>query len=131
MCLFCQIVAGEIPARRVYEDEKTLAFLDIQPVHFGHMLVVPKNHFANLEEVEADDLKAVILTVKKMGRLLKEKLGYEGYNVAVNNDPVANQQIPHLHFHLIRRVKDDGLNVWTHELYGEGEAEDVLNKLKF
>jgi histidine triad (HIT) family protein len=131
MCLFCQIVAGEIPARRVYEDEKTLAFLDIRPVHPGHMLVIPKNHFNNLEEVEEDDLRAVILTVKKMGRLLKEKLGYEGYNVSVNNDPIANQEIPHLHFHLIPRIKDDGLNVWTHELYGEGEAEDILNKLKF
>jgi histidine triad (HIT) family protein len=130
MCIFCKIIAGEIPAHRVYEDEKTLAFLDIMPVHPGHILVVPKHHAANLEEIEEGDLIAVSLTMKKMGRLLKEKLGYEGYNACTNNDPVANQEIPHLHFHLIPRIKDDGLGTWLQKPYNEGEAEEVLSKLK-
>lgn len=130
MCLFCQIIAGEIPAYKVYEDEKTLAFLDIKPVRSGDILVVPKRHVANIEDIEADDLIAVSLTMKKMGRLIKEKLGYAGYNVSMNNDPVAGQEIPHLHFHLIPRIKGDGLRTWTQRSYNEGEAEEVLNKLK-
>lgn len=130
MCLFCQIIAGEIPAHKVYEDKKTLAFLDINPVHPGHILVVPKNHSANIEEISEDDLMAVSLTMKKMGKLIKEKLAYEGYNACTNNDPVANQQIPHLHFHIIPRLKGDGLSIWPQRPYRKGEAEEVLAKLK-
>jgi len=130
MCIFCQIINGEIPAHKVYEDEKTLAFLDIKPVHPGHILVVPKRHFANLEDIEEDDLMAVSLTMKKMGKLIKEKLAYEGYNACTNNDPVSGQEIPHLHFHLIPRIKGDGLNAWTQKAYNEGEAEIIAAKLK-
>jgi histidine triad (HIT) family protein len=130
MCIFCKIIAGEIPAHKVYEDEKTFAFLDIKPVHPGHILVVPKKHAANLEEIEEDDLAAVSLTMKKMGKLIKDKLGYEGYNACTNNDPVANQQIPHLHFHLIPRITGDGLNAWVQKAYDEGVAEEILSKLK-
>ncbi len=130
MCIFCKIIKGELPSYKIYEDDKTMAFLDINPVHPGHTLVVPKRHSVNLEDIAEDDLMAVSLTMKKMGRLIKDKLGYEGYNACTNNDPVANQEIPHLHFHLIPRIKNDGLSVWPQRPYQVGEAEKVLDKLK-
>jgi histidine triad (HIT) family protein len=130
MCIFCQIVAGEISADIIYEDEKTLAFLDNLPVHPGHILVIPKVHVINLEDVPETDLMAVSLTVKKMGALIKSRLGYEGYNVITNNDPVANQVIPHLHFHLIPRIKNDNLNIWPQTPYQKDELKEILEKLK-
>ena len=130
MCVFCKIAAGEIPAYKIYEDEQTLAFLDINPVNPGHILVIPKKHAANLEEVEMAELSALMSTVKKMGVRLKERLGYEGYNVLMNNDPVSGQAIPHVHFHIIPRKAGDGLNRWPENKYAEGEAEEIMNKLK-
>jgi len=130
MCVFCEIAAGEIPAYKIYEDEQTLAFLDINPVNPGHVLVIPKKHAANLEEVETAELSALMSTVKKMGVRLKERLGYGGYNVLMNNDPVSGQAIPHVHFHIIPRKAGDGLNRWPENKYAEGEAEEIMNKLK-
>jgi len=130
MCIFCKIVAGEIPAYKIYEDEDSLAFLDINPVNPGHALVISKKHAANLEEIEASDLQKLIVVVKIVGRLLKEKLGYAGYNVNISNDPVAGQEVPHLHFHLVPRKAGDGLMLWPHAQYAEGEAEEILRKLK-
>ncbi|MDD2680670.1 MAG: HIT family protein [Patescibacteria group bacterium] len=129
MCIFCKIIAGEIPAHKVYEDDKVLAFLDIKPVHPGHILVLPKKHAANIEEVEEVELSAIILAVKKMGALLKDRLGYEAYNIYQNNGPVAGQTVMHLHFHIIPRVANDNLNHWPVRDYTPGEAEEVLKKL--
>lgn len=129
MCVFCQIVKGDIPAYKVYEDEKNLAFLDIRPVNPGHILVIAKRHFINLEEIPSEDLAELILVVQKMGRLIKEKLGYEGYNVSENNDPVAGQEIPHLHFHVIPRIAGDGHVNWPHSSYKPGETEEILRRM--
>lgn len=130
MCIFCQIIAGEIPSYQVYEDERVLAFLDIRPINSGDILVVVKKHAANFEEVAEEDLQAAILAVKKIGRLIKEKLGYAGYNVIENNDPVAGQEVPHLHFHIIPRLAGDGIKFWPSHNYAPGEAEAILLKLK-
>ena len=129
MCLFCKIVSGEIPCSKVYEDDESLAFLDIAPVHKGHILVIPKKHYANLEEIPGGELQSLILIVKKCGLMLKEKLACAGYNVSENNDPVAGQEIPHLHFHLIPRLEGDGLASWRKEQYLPGEMAAVLKKL--
>lgn len=129
-CIFCKIIAGEIPCHKVYEDERTLAFLDINPVNPGHTLVVPKKHAANIEEADEETLYWLIKTVKKVGRSLKENLGAAGYNVAENNDAAAGQLVPHLHFHLIPRRENDGLKSWPQKQYGAGEAEAALNKIK-
>ena len=119
-CVFCKIVSGEIPSYKVYEDENTLAFLDIQPVSPGHTLVIHKKHFAC----------QLIKTVKKVGKILKKGLNLEAYNVQVNNDPLAGQVIPHVHFHLTPRLPGDGLRLWPQRKYESGEAEAVLAKLK-
>jgi len=129
-CVFCKIVAGQIPSYKVYEDEQTLAFLDIKPTSAGHTLVVPKKHYANLEEVPEDVLAAVIKTVKKIGKSLKDNLPTAGYNISENNDPIAGQIIPHLHFHVVPRTSNDGFKLWPQRNYATGEAEDVLNKIK-
>ena len=129
-CIFCKIIAGDVPAYQVYEDENVLAFLDVAPVNYGHILVIPKGHFANLEEIPEEKLAAVAAAVKKVGQALKRGLGAAGYNVQVNNDPVAGQVVPHLHFHVIPRQAGDGLKLWPQGKYADGEADEVAEKIK-
>lgn len=129
-CIFCKIVAGELSSHKVYEDGDTLAFLDISPVNYGHTLVIPKKHYENMEEITGKELRKVIGTVKKIGRAVKKGLGVKGYNVGVNNDSVAGQIVPHLHFHVIPRSAGDGLKLWPQGKYGDGEAEEAMMKIK-
>lgn len=128
-CIFCKIIKGEIPCYKVYEDEATLAFLDIKPTNPGHTLVIPKLHCKNMEEISEADLRSLILAIKKIGGLLKDKLGAAGYNIIENNDPAAGQLIPHLHFHIIPRSESDGLRPWPGSEYKPGEAEEIIKKL--
>lgn len=128
-CIFCKIIGGEIPSHKVYEDDKNLAFLDISPVNPGHILVIPKKHFSNMEEAPENDLCELMKAVKKVGRAMKDGLGADGYNINVNNDPVAGQIIPHLHFHIIPRTEGDGLKLWAQSKYKEGEAEETAKKI--
>ena len=129
-CIFCKIVSGELPSYKVYENKYTLAFLDINPVGLGHVLVISKKHYPSIEDTPEEELCEIIKTVKKVGKALKQGLGVEGYNVLKNNDPVAGQIIPHNHFHLIPRKEGDGLHLWPQKKYKEGEAEEVLKKIK-
>ncbi len=129
-CIFCKIITGEIPSFKVYEDEYTLAFLDINPVNPGHTLVVPKKHLVNIEEADEETLCQLMKTVKKVGLSLKDNLGAAGYNLGVNNGPVAGQLVPHLHVHVIPRIANDGLEPWPPKKYQVGEAEAVLKKIK-
>ena len=129
-CIFCKIISGELPSHKVYEDDNNLAFLDINPTSHGHTLVVPKKHFVNMEDVPEEELKQTILIVKKIGKKLKDGLGVESYNICVNNDPAAGQLIPHIHFHLVPRYKNDNLKPWPQASYPEGKAEEVLEKIK-
>lgn len=129
MCIFCKIISGEIPSYKVYEDEKTLAFLDIKPINLGHTLVVPKNHYANLSEIPETELSNLILIVKKVAVLLAEKLNFSDYTISENNGPLAGQSVPHIHFHIIPRFQDDKLESWEHKEYKEGEAEEIIKKI--
>lgn len=129
MCLFCKIVAGEIPSYKVYENDKVFAFLDIRPVHPGHTLIVPKNHCLNIEEATPETLFEIMSAVKIIGKLIKEKLGVPGYNLVVNNDPASGQVVPHLHFHVVPRYEGDDSSHWKNREYEDGEADDTLKKL--
>lgn len=131
MCIFCKIIAGEIPSYKVYEDDKIFAFLDIKPVNPGHILVVPKKHYQNMEEVSDNDLQALVLVVKKLGAALKNKLGVVAYNIHENNDLIAGQVVPHLHFHIIPRKEGDGFSHWHGSSYLPDEAENIVKKLSF
>ncbi len=129
MCIFCQIVKGEIPCYKIYEDDKVLAFLDIKPVNPGHTLVIPKKHFKTIEEINEDYLAYLIKVVKKIGNKLKNNLNVLGYNIQLNNDPVAGQEIAHLHFHVIPRLKNDNLKLFPQKSYNSGEAEEIVKKI--
>jgi len=128
-CIFCKIVAGEIPSYKVYEDDDVLAFLDIAPVAKGHTLIIPKKHWQNMEDISDDGLVKLIKGVKRVGNLLKEKLGVSGYNINENNDPVAGQAVPHIHWHIIPREEGDNIELWAQGRYKEGEAERIIKKL--
>lgn len=129
-CIFCKIVAGELPGHKIYENENVLAFLDIAPVSPGHTLVITKKHYVNFEDTPEEELGNLIKAVKKIGLAIKDSLGVSGYNVTENNDPVAGQIIPHIHFHVIPRNENDGLKLWPQGKYGQGEAGEVAGKIK-
>jgi histidine triad (HIT) family protein len=129
-CIFCKIIKGEIPSYKVYEDKYTFSFLDILPVNPGHVLVIPKKHFANIEEADEKTLCQIMKTIKKVGKALKDGLKIEGYNVGENNDKIAGQIIPHLHFHVMPRKKGDGLKLWSQKKYKKGEAEKIAKKIR-
>ena len=102
-CIFCKIAAGEIPCNKVYEDELVLAYYDINPITPGHTLVIPKAHYENFLAAPDEVLKEVIVRVKQVAAILKEKHGFTDYNLQQNNGEKAGQTVMHLHFHLIPR----------------------------
>jgi len=113
-CLFCSIVAGDIPSMKVDEDELTIAIMDINPAVPGHVLVMPKRHAANVLEVGPEDLSAVALAAQRMARRVTEKLGAEGVSISNACGAVAGQTVFHLHFHVIPRHAGDPLRLpWT------------------
>lgn len=133
MCVFCEIIKGNIPADKVYEDDDVLSFLDIKPNNPGHTLVIPKKHFQNLEEIDGLALGKLIIAVKKVGQMLKDKLGVLAYNIVVNNDPLAGQIVPHIHFHLIPRYQNDGLRFCKRVAGSKTlklSTEEIIAKLK-
>jgi histidine triad (HIT) family protein len=128
-CIFCKIVSGEIPSYQVYEDEKTIAFLDIAPVAPGHTLVATKNHYQNFEDITPYELDSLIQSVKTVGKLLTDSLKLKGYNVTVNNGEIAGQVIPHIHFHIIPRAEGDGLELWPQGKFEEAWAKNFLTQI--
>lgn len=129
-CTFCNIVAGSIPSTRVYEDEHTLAFLDIGPVAPGHTLVVPKTHSTNIFDVLPEDWHRVTESARKVAIALDAALSADGVNVMMNNREHAGQTVHHPHIHLIPRFKGDGFTLWPHGSYKEGEAAEIARKIK-
>jgi histidine triad (HIT) family protein len=100
-CLFCKIIAGEIPSKKVYEDDKVFAFEDIQPVAPTHVLIVPKRHFAGLKEAEASDAEIIGYCHLIAAQLGRERKIEEGYRTVLNVGPRSGQSVFHLHLHLI------------------------------
>ena len=128
-CLFCKIATGQIPCTRVYEDAKTLAFLDISPVHAGHTLVMSKTHATTFDALSALDRDALIVTLQKVAKAVGS-LG-DGYNIMQNNGKAAGQLVMHVHFHVIPRFTDDGLHFdWPQHPYKVGEAQKVAARLQ-
>ncbi|MBI3412936.1 MAG: HIT family protein [Candidatus Aenigmarchaeota archaeon] len=129
-CVFCKIVANEIPSKKVYEDESFLAFLDINPANTGHTLIIPKTHYQTIISIPEDDLFALSKTIKRLATAMRETMTAEGLNLHQSNGTVAGQVIPHLHFHLIPRYKDDGFSfAWPHKQVPDEEMESVRKKL--
>lgn len=107
-CLFCRIAAGAIPSAELWEDERTFAFLDINPLRPGHALVVPKTHAARLEETQPSDLEAVMACAQRLLPVLAAETGSPDATLAFNNGPGAGQEVAHLHLHIVPRRKGDG-----------------------
>ena len=115
-CLFCKIVAGEIPSTRVDEDDRTVAFMDINPATRGHMLIVPREHATDLLDVPAADLAACAAAAKELAAGVKEKLGADGVNLLNSCGRAAWQTVFHFHVHVIPRYAGDPLRLpWVPE----------------
>ena len=128
-CLFCQIIKGDVPANKVYEDDDVVAFLDIRPVAPCHTLIVPKKHSMNMLDTDEDTLKDMIAATKRISRAILNVMGLEAFNLELNNGRIAGQIVPHLHWHIIPRTADDGLKHWPGLRYEEGEAEDLAARV--
>ncbi len=130
-CVFCKIVRGELPSFKVYEDEKTLAFLDIHPVNPGHTLVIPKaENTQNIFDVSPEDWLATTETARKVAHAVEKAMLADGVNIMMNNRSNAGQVIHHPHIHVIPRYKGDGLTQWKHKDYKEGEAETHQERIR-
>lgn len=137
-CIFCKIVAGEIPSAKVYEDEDVLAFLDISQVSKGHTLVIPKKHSRNLYDTSPEVASKLFAAVPKIANALKDTYNPVGLNLLNNNEAEANQSVFHLHLHLIPKYKvGEGFDVvWeTNADKYSGEdlqkiAEEIRSSIK-
>lgn len=126
-CIFCKIVAGEIPSVKVYEDDAVLAFLDITQVTKGHTLVIPKKHSRNLLEMTADEAGELFSRIPKIASLIKENLGAEGMNIVNNNEAIAYQSVFHTHVHLLPRYAETDQFSMT---FADRSSEYPIEKLK-
>jgi len=111
MCIFCKIVQNELPSVKVYEDERVLGFMDINPLNDGHVLVIPKRHAETIFEIDPDELRAVVDVAQKIALAIKKALNPDGLVVIQLNQKAAGQVVPHLHIHLIPRWENDGLPI--------------------
>jgi histidine triad (HIT) family protein len=110
-CIFCKIIAGEIPCFKLYEDDASLAFMDINPANEGHALVIPKEHYADVHAVSNEALASTVVTAKKIAAALDKTLGPDGMNLIQCNGPAAAQSVLHFHMHVLPRRQGDGLTL--------------------
>ncbi|MCF2683411.1 HIT family protein [Faecalicatena contorta] len=130
-CIFCKLANGDIPTATLYEDEDFRVILDASPAAKGHALIIPKEHYANLYELDDELASKVFVLAKKMITKLTDILGCDGYNIVQNNGEAAGQTVFHFHMHLIPRHKDDGVILgWKMGELTEEDKEDILSKIK-
>ena len=127
-CIFCRIVAGELPATKLHEDDRTVAFMDINPATRGHLLVIPHEHARDLHEIDPEDLAAVARVAQQMAGRLRDRLGADGINLLNSTGRVAWQTVFHFHMHVIPRYADDPLRLpWTP---GPGDSDEIAAAAK-
>ncbi len=130
-CVFCKIVAGEIPCLALVNDDAALAFLDISPLAEGHVLLIPKAHYRTLEEMPAELAARVLGRLPALAKAVRSATGAEGYNVLQNNGRVAHQFVPHVHFHVIPRSSGDEFHFnWPARQYTKGRMEELAAAIK-
>lgn len=130
-CIFCKIVSGEAPSWKVYETESAFAFLDINPVNEYHTLVIPKQHFTNIFDVPAETLTGVITALKHVVDLYHKKLGIENVQIVNSSGADAQQDVFHLHFHIVPRHKGDGQDIkWTTHREMRERFDELLKRLQ-
>ena len=130
-CIFCKIAAGEIPSATLYEDDDFRVILDLGPASKGHALILPKNHYRNLYDIDDEVASKAILLDKKMITKLTDVLNCDGYNIVQNNEEAAGQTVFHFHMHMIPRYKNDNVGLgWHMGELSEADKNEILEKLK-
>jgi histidine triad (HIT) family protein len=131
-CIFCKIVAGDIPSSKIYEDDKAIAFMDISPLNKGHLLVVPKEHFENIFEIGQDLYGHLMTVICRIAKAVKEVVAPEGMNIMQLNGKAGNQVVPHLHIHIVPRWSGDGLTItaWEPVMGDMAEISATAAKIK-
>ena len=132
-CIFCKIANGEIPSSTVYEDEDFRVILDLGPAAKGHALILPKEHFKDVCELDPAVAAKVLPLGAKIGAAMKKSLGCAGFNLVQNNGEAAGQTVFHFHVHVIPRyqgAKNDDIIQWTHEDFSEDEMKKILDTVK-
>ncbi|MCR4798143.1 MAG: HIT family protein [Lachnospiraceae bacterium] len=130
-CIFCKLANGIIPTNSIYEDEDFKVILDADPATKGHALILPKEHFANIYEVDDAVAAKILPLAKRLATHMTEKLGCDGFNILQNNGEAAGQTVFHLHVHLVPRY-DDGRNIltWSHVKFTEEETKEICESLQ-
>ena len=132
-CIFCKLANGEIPTATLYEDNDFRVILDTNPAAKGHALIIPKEHYANIYEIDTEAAGEAMKLAKKMAAHMTEKLKCDGFNLLQNNGEIAGQTVFHFHLHLVPRYKDmknDDILRWNHETYTEEEMKEICSELK-
>jgi histidine triad (HIT) family protein len=128
-CIFCKIVAGEIPCVKVFEDDKALAFMDIAPLNKGHLLVIPKEHSGNILEIEPELYGHLATLLARIAKAVDGAISPDGMNVMQLNGKAANQVVPHVHLHIVPRWTGDGLTISEWEpVPGDKEAISAVSE---
>lgn len=116
MCVFCEIIKGNIPSSKVYEDDEVIAILDLSQTTKGHTIVMPKKHYANMLEIPADEFGSIMAKAKNIAQTLVTKLNAKGCNILINTNEAAGQTVMHLHIHIIPRYDEtDGIEIKFNE----------------
>ncbi len=130
-CIFCKIAAGEIPSATLYEDDEFRVILDLGPASKGHALILPKEHYRNLYDIDEETAAKAMKLARKMVKKMTDVLGCDGYNVVQNNEPCAGQTVFHFHMHLIPRYEGDNVGLsWTTGELTEEVKNEILQKIK-
>ena len=130
-CIFCKIANGEIPSATLYEDEEFRVILDLGPASKGHALILPKNHYRNLYDIDEATASKAICLAKKMITKMTDVLGCDGYNIVQNNEEAAGQTVFHFHMHIIPRHNDDTVNVgWEKHKVSSERIKDITDEVR-
>ncbi len=129
-CVFCRIVAGEIPSARLLESDAAVAFLDINPINHGHVLLVPREHHATLADLSDGAAAATAMLLPRLARAVMKATAAHGLNLVVNNGRAAGQTVDHGHWHLIPRFVDDAVDwPWPHVAYSGDELDRMRDRI--
>lgn len=130
-CIFCKIRDKEIPSSILFENEKAFAILDINPMNYGHVLLISKGHYSDILEIPENDLKEILSAVQQVSKALVGAFSLEGFNLVANKGEIAGQSIFHFHFHIIPRYKNDNLNfVRNIKKYKENQFNEYADQIR-
>ena len=130
-CIFCKIAAGEIPSRKIYEDKDLIAIMDLSPTSKGHSLIIPKEHYTNIYDIDEEIAGKVMKTAKKLATKMTVALNCDGFNLLQNNGETAGQTMVHFHMHLIPRYKDADNNMlkFTSVSFSDEEMDSIRDQI--